>query len=175
MKACLHLQQLFCSREDQLATRSLVQFQFGYRLLFWACICTLSNPDGENEKQVSVGVSVVTKAQTTKANESLTHLHDLNAHLNLENSVTMEDFVQRFLNKTPQPIFFERLHDVTLSRFQYRGTSLIDFGPYKNIFPSLIEYANGLKRSLHHYADIKGYSSVNSDQPSTYEEESRTQ
>ena len=54
-------------------------------------------------------------------------------------------------------------------------TSFIDFGPYKNIFPSLIEYANGLKRSIHHYADIKRHSPVNSDQPITYEEKSQTQ
>ena len=94
----------------------------------------------------------------------------INPHLNLENSVIMEDFVQRFFNKTPQPIFFERLHNVTLSTSQYRVTSFIDFGQYKNTFPSLIEYANGLKRSLHHYADIKMYSSVNIDQPITYEE-----
>ena len=78
-------------------------------------------------------------------------MHDLNAHLNLENSVITEEFVQRFSKKTPQSIFFERLHGITPSRSQYRVTSFIDFGPYKNIFPSLIEYSNGLKRSLHHY------------------------
>ena len=81
-----------------------------------------------------VGVSGVTKVQTTKANDSLTNLHELNAHLNLENSVITEDFVQRFSNKTPQPIFFERSHNVTLSRSQV--TSFTDFGPYKNTFPS---------------------------------------
>ena len=43
-------------------------------------------------------------------------------------------------------------------------TSFIDFIPYKNVYPSLTEYANGLKRSLNHYADIKKYSTVNSDQ-----------
>ena len=37
------------------------------------------------------------------------------AHLNLENSVITEDFVQRFPNKIPQPIFFNILHDVTLT------------------------------------------------------------
>ena len=39
-----------------------------------------------------VKISVVTKTQTTKANDSLTNLHDLNVHLNVENSVIMEDF-----------------------------------------------------------------------------------
>ena len=87
----------------------------------------------------------------------------------------MQDFVKRFSNKTPQPIFFERLHNVTLSRSQYRVMSFIDFGPYRCTFPSLIEYANGLKRSLCHYARAKRYSSVDSDQPITYEETSRTQ
>ena len=86
-----------------------------------------------------------------------------------------EDFIQRFSNKTCQSVFFARLHDATLSRSQYGVTSFIDFSPYKNIFTSLIEYANGLKRSLHHYADIKRYSQVKSDLPITYEEKSGTQ
>ena len=87
----------------------------------------------------------------------------------------MEDFVQRFSNKTPQPIFFERLHDVTLSRSQYTVTSFIDFRPYNHTFLSLIEYANGLKRSLCHYASIQRYSPVNNYQPISYKEENRTQ
>ena len=43
-----------------------------------------------------VKISVVTTTKTTKPNDLLTNFHDLNAHLNLENSVIMEDFVQRF-------------------------------------------------------------------------------
>ena len=38
-----------------------------------------------------------------------------------------------------------------------------------------VEYANGMKRSLHHYASIKKYSPVDSDQPVTYEEKIITQ
>ena len=127
------------------------------------------------KSELQFKISVVTKTQTTKTNDLLTSLHDLNAHLNLDNSIIMEDFVQRFSKKTPQPIFFERLHDVTLCRCQYRVTNFIDFSPYKYTFPSLIEYANGLKRSLCHYASIKRYSPDNSDQLVTYEEKSRTQ
>ena len=121
------------------------------------------------KSEPQVKISVVTKTQTTKANDSLVNLHDFNAHLNLENSEILEDFVQRFSNRNAQPVFFEGLHDVTLSRSQYRVTSFIYFGPYKYTFPSLIVYSNGLKRSLHHYASIKRYSPVNSDQPITYE------
>ena len=120
-------------------------------------------------------ISVVVETRATKANHLVANLHDLNAHLNLENSVIAEDFVQRFSNKTPQPIFFERLHNVTLSRSQYQVTSFIDFGPYKYNISSLIEYANSLIRSLHHYASKTRYSPVNNDQPITYEEKSRTQ
>ena len=86
----------------------------------------------------------------------------------------MEDFVQRFSNKTPKPIFFEILPNVTPSRFQYRVASFINFSPYRYTFPSLIECADGLKRSLCHYASMKKYSTVNSDQPLTYEEKGRT-
>ena len=80
-----------------------------------------------------VGVSIVPKAQIVKANKSLTQLHDLNAHLNLKNSVIMEDFIQHFLNKILQPIFFKRLHDVTLSRSQYRVTALLNLVNIKYI------------------------------------------
>ena len=85
-----------------------------------------------------------------------------------------EDFIQQVLNKVPQPVFFKRLHDIILSGSQYRVTSFIDLSPYTGIFPSLIEYAYGLKRSLCHYANIERYSSVNSGQPILYEEKSQT-
>ena len=125
----------------------MVQFQFSYRWLF-GLVAVLSVTKIVRMKSVlQVGVSVVTKAQTIKANNSLTQQHDLSAHLNLENAVITEDFIQRFSNKIPQLIFFERLHDVTISRSQYRVTSFIDLSPCKNNFPSLNEYANGLKRS----------------------------
>ena len=87
----------------------------------------------KNEPQV--GIPVVPKAQTVKAYKSLTQLHDPNAHLKLENAVITEDFIQQFSNKTPQPIFFEWLHDVTLSKSQFRVTSFIDFSPYKMYIP----------------------------------------
>ena len=85
------------------------QFQFCYRLLFKLGFELSVTQMVRLKNEPQVGVSVVTKAQTTKANDSLTNLHDLNAHLNLENSVIMEDFVQRFSNRTPQPIIFEML------------------------------------------------------------------
>ena len=153
----------------------MVQFQFCYRLLFGLVFILSVTKIVRMKSEPQVGVSFETKAQTVKANDSLTQLHDLNAHLNQENSVITEDFVQGFLNKMPQLIFFERLHDITLSRSQYRTTGFIDFGPYKNIFPLISEYVNGLKQSLHHCADIKRYSPVNSDQPITYEEKTKTQ
>ena len=53
------------------------------------------------KSEPQVGVSVVPKAQTIKANNSLTQLHDANAHLDLENLVITEDFIQWFLNKMP--------------------------------------------------------------------------
>ena len=154
---------------------SLVQCWFCYRLLF-KLVFTLSVIQMVRTKsKPQVKISVVTKTLTTKTNDSLNNLHDLNAHLNLENSVIMEDLFQRFSSKTPQPVFFERLHDITLSRSHYRVKSFISFSPYKYAFPSLIEYANGLKRNLCHHASIKRYSPVNNDQPITYEEKSRTQ
>ena len=48
-----------------------------------------------------VKISVVTETQTTKTNDSLTNLNDLNAHLNLENSVILEDFLDILKQNTP--------------------------------------------------------------------------
>ena len=111
----------------------MVQFQFCFRLSFQLVFILSVTKMVRMKSEPQVGVSVVTKALTIKANNSLTQLHDLNAHLNLEDSVITKDFVQRFSNNPP-PIFFEKLYDVTLSRSQYRVTSFIDFSPCKNIF-----------------------------------------
>ena len=101
------------------------------------------------KSEPQVKISVVTKTQTTKGNDLVISLHDLNAYLNLETSVIMEDFVHRFSNRIPHPVFQnERLHNTTLSRSQYRVTSFINFGPHKYTIPSLIEYAYGLKRNF---------------------------
>ena len=112
---------------------SLVEFQFCYRLLFGLVFVLSVTKIVRTKSEPQIGASVVTKAQTIKANDSLTPLHDLNAHLSLENSVITEDFIQQFSSKTPQSIFFKRLHDITL-RSQYRVTSFIDFSPYKISF-----------------------------------------
>ena len=69
------------------------------QMIIQACAQTLKMMRTKSEPQV--GVSVVHEAQTIKANKSLTQLHDLNAHLNLENSVITEDFIQQFSNKCP--------------------------------------------------------------------------
>ena len=72
----------------------VVQFQFCYRLLFRLVFILSVTKIVRMKREPQVGVSAVTKAQTIKANNSLTQLHDLNAHLNLEHSVITEDFIQ---------------------------------------------------------------------------------
>ena len=79
----------------------MVQFQSCYRLLFRLVFILSVTKMVGTKSEPQVGVSVVAKAQTIKPNDSLTQLHDLNAHLNLENSVVPEDIVQRFSNKMP--------------------------------------------------------------------------
>ena len=74
----------------------MVQFQFCYRLLFGLVFILSVTKMVRTKSKPQVGVSVVTKAQTIKAYDSLTQLHDLNVHLNLENSVITEDFFLSF-------------------------------------------------------------------------------
>ena len=73
----------------------MVQFQFCYRLLLGLVFILSVTKIVRMKRKPQFGVSIVTKALTIKANNSLTQLHDLDAHLNLEIEMI-----------TPQPIFF---------------------------------------------------------------------
>ena len=88
--------------------------------------------------------------------------------------MTMKTLSKGFQTKHPNPSSLKEYMMLTLADLNIMR-SFIDIGPYKNIFPSLIQYTNGLKRSLHHYADIKRYTAVNSDQPIIYKEKTQTQ
>ena len=63
----------------------MIQFLFCYRWLFRFVFILAVTKMVRMKSEPQVAVSVVPKAQTVKANNSLTQLHDLNAHLNLVN------------------------------------------------------------------------------------------
>ena len=48
--------------------------------------------------------------------------------------------------------------------------SLIDFGPYKNIFSNLLTYAGNLQQELHRYASMKVNAHYNKNRCTTSEE-----
>ena len=83
---------------------SLVQCWFCYRLLFKLVFALTVIQMVRTKSEPQVKISVETKTWTTKANDLLTNLHDLNTHLNLENSVIMEDFVQRIEHPNPSSL-----------------------------------------------------------------------
>ena len=74
----------------------MVQFHFCYRWLYGLVFILSVTKIVRMKSEPKVGVSFVTKAQTIKANNSLAQICDLNAHLNLENMVITEDFIQWF-------------------------------------------------------------------------------
>ena len=68
-----------------------------------------------------------------------TKYRDLNEHLKAETEVIESNYLMPMENSTIQPVFFEKIENTTLSRFQFQITTVIDFAPFK-IFNSLIEY-----------------------------------
>ena len=61
----------------------------------------------------------------------LNNVHDLNSHLNPENTIITKDYIEKYSNKTPKPVFFQHEQDIILPWSKYTVTSFIDFGPYK--------------------------------------------
>ena len=124
--------------------------------------------------QVKVSLKARTRIQAKQSNTSLINIHNLNSHLNPENMIITKDFIEKYSNKTPKPVFFQHEQDIILSPSKYTVTSFIDLGPYKNIFSNLLPYAGNLQQELHKYATMKDYTPYNKDRPSSPEEKSRT-
>ena len=110
--------------------------------------------------------------QARQPNASLINVHNLNSHLNPENTIITKDYIKRYSNKTPKPVFFQCEQDIILSQTKYTVTSFIDFGPYKNIFSNLLTYAGNLQQEMHKHASMKAYTS-HEDIPITPEEKRR--
>ena len=107
--------------------------------------------------------------QAKQPNTSLINVHDLNSHLNPENTIITKDCIENYSNKIPKPVFFQCEQDIILSWSKYTVTSFIDFGPYKNIFSNLLTYTGNLQQELHKSASMKAYTS-HEDTPITPEE-----
>ena len=84
------------------------------------------------------------------------NLHDLNSHLNPESIIITKDYIEKYSNKTPKPVFFQHEQDIILSQSKYTVTSFIDFGPYKNI-SNLLTHAGNLQQELDKYVSVKAY------------------
>ena len=100
-------------------------------------------------------------------------MHDLNSHLNPENIIITKDYIEKYSNKTPKPVFFQHEEDIILSQSKYMITSFIDFGLYKNIFSNLLTYAVILQQDLNKYVSVKAYNPYKGTS-STPEERRRT-
>ena len=71
--------------------------------------------------------------------------------------IITKDYIEKYSNKTPKPVFFQCGQDIILSQSKYTVTSFIDFGPYENFFSNLLTYAGNLLQELDKYASMKAY------------------
>ena len=110
--------------------------------------------------QVKVSLRTRTRMQAKQSNALLINIHNLNSHLIPENTITTEEFIEKYSNKTPNPVFFQHEQDIILSQYKYMVTSLIDFGSFKNIFSKLLTYTGNLQQKFHRYASMKVYSRI---------------
>ena len=53
--------------------------------------------------------------QAKQSNALLIDIHNLNSHLNPENTIITKDFIEKYSNKTPKPVFFQCEQDIILS------------------------------------------------------------
>ena len=44
--------------------------------------------------------------QAKQPNTLLTTVHDLNSHVNPENTIITKDYIEKYSNKSPKPVFF---------------------------------------------------------------------
>ena len=68
--------------------------------------------------------------QAKQPNTLLINVKNLNSHLNPENMIITKDYIEKYSNKPPKPVFFQCEQDIILSQSKYTLTSFIDFGPY---------------------------------------------
>ena len=57
--------------------------------------------------------------QANQPNALLMNVHNLNSHLIPENTLTTKDFIEKYSNKTPKPVFFQDKQDIILSQSKY--------------------------------------------------------
>ena len=94
-----------------------------------------------------VNVSLRKGMQAKQTNVSLINVHNLNSQLSPENTIITKDFIEKYSNKSPKPVFFQCEQDIILSLSKYAVTSFIDYGPYKDIFSNILIYANNLSEN----------------------------
>ena len=57
--------------------------------------------------QVEISLKAGTGMQAKQPNASLINVHNLNSHLNPENTIITKVFIEKYSNKTPKPVFFQ--------------------------------------------------------------------
>ena len=62
-----------------------------------------------------ISLKARTGMQAKQSNALLINIHNLNSHLNPENMIITKDFIEKYSNKSPKPVFFQCEQDIILS------------------------------------------------------------
>ena len=115
--------------------------------------------------QVPLITEVSSKVIKQKRNQDLNttlKLVDLNSQLDLFNKdksrfEDTNEIVCSLQEGKLYPVFFEKIHDLTLSCSQFQITTFVDFEPYLDIFKRLKRYSLSLQYDISSYAELKVY------------------
>ena len=60
--------------------------------------------------QVNVSLKARKRMQAKQPKALLINVHSLNSHLNQKNMIITKDFMGKYSNKTPKPVFFSSMN-----------------------------------------------------------------
>ena len=63
--------------------------------------------DNLQMSQVKVSLTTITRMRAKQSDALLINIHNLNSHISPENMIISKDFIEKYSNKTPKPVFFQ--------------------------------------------------------------------
>ena len=123
--------------------------------------CTTNHQENQSPLITDVSSKIIRQKKTQNPNNTL-KVVNLNSRLDLfkadkskfENT---DEIIHSIQEGKLYSVFFEKVHDLTLSRSKFQITSFVDFEPYVDIFKKLKRYSLSLQYDVSSYAELKVY------------------
>ena len=123
--------------------------------------CTTNHQENQSPLITDVSSKIIRQKKMQNPNNTL-KVVNLNSRLDLfkadkskfENT---DEIIHSIQEGKLYSVFFEKVHDLTLSRSKFQITSFVDFEPYLDIFKKLKRYSLSLQYDVSSYAELKVY------------------